>query len=391
MKTIKFTIILLLSSVSFLHAQIKVDTIGKAIIGTPPDGTPDRYNVTSMMVYGKNGVYKAGSKISFGDFGSQENNGWNVFVGEYSDIDTDRLWLHGKKGCYLTYNRGYTENVIACYDIDLGNRFNFNCDVYANGIKVTSDLRFKENINKLENPLSSLRKLDGVSYNLIGNESIKASTTFRESVNSDVNKISQNGLTEKEMSDKAFFDEWDKNLKNNKETKLGFIAQDLQKIFPELVSEDKSGYLSVDYIGLIPVIIEGMKEQSRIIDAQSAKIKELEAQINDPGKIAIDIPVLKSTTTEVEKISSETTNAFLYQNVPNPFSEETEIRYFLPEETRQAYIYIFDMQGNLLKKENAMGQDYMIVKGTELHAGMYIYSLIVNGKEVDTKRMILTK
>ncbi len=165
-----------------------------------------------------------------------------------------------------------------------------------------------------------------------------------------------------------------------------------------MVKEDKEGYLSVDYIGLIPVIVEAIKEQSeiaekqnKIIEAQSIKIKELEAQISNPEKIAIDIPVLRSATNIEETTFEETANAFLYQNIPNPFTDETEIRYFLPEETQQAYIYIFNMQGNLLRKESAMGQKSIRIRGTALHAGMYIYSLIINGKEVDTKRMILTK
>ena len=54
--------------------------------------------------------------------------------------------------------------------------------------------------------------------------------------------------------------------------------------------------------------------------------------------------------------------------------------------------YIFNMQGVLVKQLpiNA-NQSSITINGSELSAGMYLYSLIVNGKEVDTKRMILTK
>jgi hypothetical protein len=37
------------------------------------------------------------------------------------------------------------------------------------------------------------------------------------------------------------------------------------------------------------------------------------------------------------------------------------------------------------------GMGKLVVEGRSLKAGMYLYSLIVDGKEVDTKRMILTK
>ncbi|MDR3058575.1 MAG: T9SS type A sorting domain-containing protein, partial [Prevotella sp.] len=77
---------------------------------------------------------------------------------------------------------------------------------------------------------------------------------------------------------------------------------------------------------------------------------------------------------------------------PNPFQVKTEIRYFLPQEVQQAYLCIFDMQGKMLKKLDApAGENTLTIRGSELHAGMYLYSLIADGKEVDTKRMILTK
>jgi regulator of replication initiation timing len=50
-------------------------------------------------------------------------------------------------------------------------------------------------------------------------------------------------------------------LRNEKNTNLqtGFIAQEIQKIFPELVQTDSDGYLSVDYTGLIPHLVESVK------------------------------------------------------------------------------------------------------------------------------------
>ncbi len=54
-------------------------------------------------------------------------------------------------------------------------------------------------------------------------------------------------------------------FKNRK--RLGFLAQDVQALFPELVEEDKDGYLYVDYVGLIPVLVESVKEQQEQIDS----------------------------------------------------------------------------------------------------------------------------
>lgn len=58
-------------------------------------------------------------------------------------------------------------------------------------------------------------------------------------------------------------------------TQLGFIAQDMQKVFPELVNEDKDGYLSINYTGLIPVLTEAHKQQQKTIESQQAQIDNL--------------------------------------------------------------------------------------------------------------------
>ena len=82
----------------------------------------------------------------------------------------------------------------------------------------------------------------------------------------------------------------------------------------------------------------------------------------------------------------------LYQNTPNPFKETTVIRFSLADDAADAAICIFDMTGKQLKRiPVSRGQDSISVNGTELGAGMFLYSLIVNGKEIDTKRMILSK
>jgi len=69
-------------SVSFpndeLSAQILVENSGKVHIG-PRLSNTDLGNVLSVSIMGKNNdPFKTGAKLSFGDFGQQKNNGWNV-------------------------------------------------------------------------------------------------------------------------------------------------------------------------------------------------------------------------------------------------------------------------------------------------------------------------
>jgi Chaperone of endosialidase len=48
--------------------------------------------------------------------------------------------------------------------------------------------------------------------------------------------------------------------RTGRERELGVIAQEVEAVFPELVSTGKDGYKRVDYVGLIPVLIEAVKE-----------------------------------------------------------------------------------------------------------------------------------
>ena len=65
--------------------------------------------------------------------------------------------------------------------------------------------------------------------------------------------------------------------KNEGESKIGLLAQDVQKVFPELVktTNDKNKTLSLNYQGLIPVLINAIKEQQKEIKELKNKIKSL--------------------------------------------------------------------------------------------------------------------
>ncbi|MCC6684710.1 MAG: T9SS type A sorting domain-containing protein [Bacteroidia bacterium] len=85
--------------------------------------------------------------------------------------------------------------------------------------------------------------------------------------------------------------------------------------------------------------------------------------------------------------------AQLYQNIPNPFNVSTSIEFDIPTTCTQAYIYIYNYQGEQLKAYRIDSRNHgsIQLRANELKAGVYFYSLITDGKEVATKKMILTK
>jgi len=72
-------------------------------------------------------------------------------------------------------------------------------------------------------------------------------------------------------------------MKADKEQKqkIGLLAQEVQKVFPELVREDKNGMLAVNYQALVPVLINALKEQEGNYKELEKELSELETLIKE--------------------------------------------------------------------------------------------------------------
>jgi len=235
-------------------------------------------------------------------------------------------------------------------------------NAYCSGQWLSSDVRLKKNITNLnKSNIKLLLQLNAASYQLIDPSKLET-TASNDSANSSVKS-----MLEGDFESRVHF---------------GYLAQDFEKIFPNLVKTDSNGYKALNYIELIPVIIEALKEQDSVISVQNAHIKELENSLQSSN--------LKSSTLVTD---AETNTASLDQNSPNPFNQSTTIGYYVPEAVHSAVIYIYNMNGLQIKSFSiqSKGKGDIIIDGSELQPGMYFYTLIADGKEIDTKRMILTQ
>ena len=105
----------------------------------------------------------------------------------------------------------------------------------AGDLSINSDARLKANIVSLGATLSKLLKIDGKSYTMKKDES--------------------------------------------KKQKIGLLAQDIEKVFPELVSES-NGIKSINYQGLVPVLINALKEQDVLMKEQQRILSEHQSELD---------------------------------------------------------------------------------------------------------------
>lgn len=336
-KIIILVLLCLLASASPVSAQLIIRNSGHAEIGTNPI-VNDSDMVTTLKIFGDSILGSAG-RITFGDSSY-------VAIGEKGMTNTNRLWLYGKNGVYLSAAVNDYPSVIGYFDPALSSCFYFNSDVTSSGMFIESDERYKENIEPVGEVLPSLRNLEPVTYNL---KSRKSDGTIRHSA-------------------------------NNGSERYGFLAQNVQEVFPELVHTDNNGYMAVDYIGLIPILVQSINE----LRAELAELK---------GEKQEDTPFMSEEQAAQSELEASLGAAKLYQNAPNPWSSETVIRYSLPQSVAKADIYIYDMQGAQLKciPAQGRGESQVTLTARDLKAGMYLYALVADGALVDSKQMILTK
>lgn len=367
------------------NAQMVIKSDGRVYVGPDTNPADDSMHVLSLSIHG-NGSNFAKAKLGFGDFGRYLHNGWNVFVGEYGENDSDILWLHGKNGVKMTSQNG--DHLIMYWHPDSSYlpRFTFYDGLHVDRLSVSCDDRNKRSISTISYALPRLMSLTGVRYNY-------RPVDNRETVESDVEDQVMGEPTEKEreaMRQSSAL----RAAREQGDTRYGLMTSELATLFPEIVENDNQGNQYVNYLELIPVMVSAIQELYAAVESSGLSLDvmdEYEAYLRQ---------CLSDSTTDGRQYANGPsgnpvlpTGAILYQNSPNPFSSTTVIEYYIPASATDANLFIFTLNGELLETYpvTTFGYGNVSIDGTTLDAGMYLYSLVVDEQIIDTKRMILTK
>jgi hypothetical protein len=361
----------------------------RAGIGISPAYPLDVYNVSSNRgvnvfnqaggtISDRIGIYSSSVIASNYGFGIQAFGGFYGVYASGSDGSSGGA-THGVYGVATATSctgvvygvEGYAYGAGANYGIygstsDVGcGAFNaagyFNGSVYAINYFTASDRKFKTNITSIKSPLEQIMRLKPSAYEF----------------------------------NKAEYP----NMELPKGKQMGLIADEVKQVFPELVSEAVNAakydqdrkliskevkYEAVNYMGLITPLIAAIQEQEQTIEAVKTENQELKSRLN-----AIE----QALNINSKQSAAALTDARLDNAIPNPATQQTVIKYYLPQGANSAVLNISDMNGKVVKsiQLTAKGNGQVVLDAGKLAGGTYNYALIVGGQLVGSKRLVLVK
>lgn len=273
-------------------------------------------------------------------------SGTKAFAAQGNGIDRAIIYGNGKSWFSNIMTLGGNAPANACEDLPSIHILTINGTGLINGMNLTSDSRFKTDVKPIEKTDEIISKLNPVVY--------------------------------------KFKTEEFKNRNFPEGNTYGFIAQELKEVLPYTVTEETDGYLSVNYIAIIPVLTQAIKEQQEKIEKLEEKMAVMEGINKQQGTL--------EGSPEPQKVEINKT-AMLMQNNPNPLSDVTFIDYYLPSTTVSAFIKVTDNNGRLIQafpiEKTGYGQ--LELNCLNMATGTYYYSLIVDNNVIATKTMLIAK
>lgn len=223
--------------------------------------------------------------------------------------------------------------------------------VAATGFIATSDKTLKSEIKSIENPNKLIEALEGKSY-LWSNEFIKES-----------------------------------GVDNGRH--YGFLAQEVEKVLPEAIVRDENGRYGVEYNAFIPILVESQKEIIKENRELKTRLSVMEEKF-----VLLEKSISQICENGCAGLTRVTEENKLYQSIPNPTDKDALVNYFLVNTNSKAQIVLFSQEGKDLESHNLeqkVGSGSIRLSLDGLANGTYMYSLIVDNKVIDTKRLQIIK
>lgn len=212
--------------------------------------------VRNNIAIGQESLYKnnGSENIAIGDYAlyNSLSGTRNIAIGGgagFNETANNKLYIENSNSNTPLIGGDFTNDIVGIntpmanlatnptWKLQVGGDINSTGVVRAAGVALSSDIRFKKNIRPLQNSLANISKINGVSYD------------WRKD----------------EFKDRSFTDK----------SQVGLIAQEVEKIYPEMIDIDVSGYKSINYTQFTPILIEAIKELNQKVDKLEYENKNL--------------------------------------------------------------------------------------------------------------------
>lgn len=348
------------------------------------------YYALGLNTWGSNNI-ATGSYALFNTTGGSDNAANGVFA-LYTNTTGGRLTGLGYSADVTANNLGNATALGADALVNASNKVVVGSTAvsviggYAiAGWSNLSDGRFKENINEEVPGLNFITKLRPVSYNI------------------NTKKLDEHLMQNMPDSIKALRMQKEEDYaKSASIISTGFIAQEVEAIVKELgvnfdgvnAPKNPTDNYSIGYAKFVVPLVKAVQEQQQMIEEQKLTNQKLQEQIDLLRQSNNDLINKGGTSTDINKTQNTLGIGYnMEQNVPNPFTHETVIKYTLPQQVNNAYMGVYDMTGKQVTTFaiTQRGSSSITITSEKLAAGMYFYSIVADGRIVDSKRMVVAE
>jgi hypothetical protein len=355
------------------------------------------YGEGDYGIYGNgktNGIYGIGG--IYGVYGESANDfglyGTSGYTGVYGDGGTFGVYgysstgngVNGASGSKL----GGNFYSVGSYGIRAGTRDGFYAGVFDGNVYAfgsyysSSDKNLKQNIQDFGNAMGIINKLKPKNYEFRTDEKFASFNlpkgTHYGLIAQDVEQVLPNLV--KETPQEVGRREEELITPDSNRGKAMTAGNEVKFKKGEPAKKELMNIKGVNYEELIPIIIKGMQEQDAKIEELTQLVKKLQ------GSSTVNSGVQGNSSIRLSSGS-------LDQNIPNPLTNSTSIGYALPEGTSKALLSIYDNNGNTVKQIplNGSGKGAVSIEASTLSAGTYSYTLIIDGKAIETRRMVIAR
>ncbi len=164
-------------------------------------------------------------------------------------------------------------------------------------------------------------------------------------------------------------------------TDLTARTEPIENRFKGVLSLDEDG----DVIWVNSCCEKGV-EEPQLSDILT-RLSKLENEVKESK---VQAAILKEQLAQMNVLLSKTNTIILNQNVPNPFAESTMITYSIPDPFSKAQIVFRAINGEAIKTVDikTAGKGQINVYANDISSGIYTYTMVVDGKQIETKKMI---